>query len=193
MNPPLLIVANGPSADTREVATAVTQAPLVMRMNRFLPGRYLPARCDIWGSSLDHRWRTPPAGIRAVWWTAQPYSPAYVRMWPRATYETIVAAQPVACDRIAPQELIDGLYRRLQPKAPSTGLILVAMAVAAGYAVTLAGFDHFCGERFHYYWPREPARDCRLALDARKWHNPELERALIARLAAGLPLEEVAA
>lgn len=174
MSGPLLIVGNGPSADTPAVAAAVLAAPCVMRLNAFPPGQHLGTRCDIWGSSLDHEWRTPPPGVSRVWWSAHPYCPNQAP----CNYGEILARQLVVCERIAPQSLLDRLALLFAPASPSTGAIMVALALAAGYQVTLAGFDHFAGDLapLHYH------ADGFVARHAVEFHDPRTEALVLSFL-----------
>ena len=171
---PLLIVGNGPTADTPEVAEAMAAAPVVMRLNAFGAGRYIGTRCDIWGTSLQLGWGVFPGKREEVtiWWSGWPWSPAYEAMWPGANHARVVADQDAPYDIVAPAELLAELHGLMRPKAASTGLIMAALAIARGYEVTVAGFTHFAGARMHHF-------DDLDARHADQWHDGEKERAWV--------------
>lgn len=173
MKPRLVIIGNGPSADTPKVAEIVAGAELVLRINHFPQGKHLGTRCDIWGSNLYPDWDTPPASAREVWWTAWPYRPG------GHNYDKVIASRPGPFAQIAPKWMVDELCQYLRPHEPSTGLVLVRMAIRAGYTPVLAGFDHFAAGPIHYYAEQDPAYDRRLRLELARYHNPPLEASLI--------------
>ena len=172
----ILLIGNGPSADTPVVAAAIRRASRVLRMNNWQPGIHIGDRCEIWGTSfnIDVQPRTVPDSVE-VWWSGWPYGALF-----RGPdhYRGVVSAQRIRFrfDRVASQFTLDFLYNEYHP---STGLIMAMMAVGTRNRkepVTLAGFDHFRGER-HHYWTADPA-----ICDPAQFHDSAREQAILEKL-----------
>lgn len=167
----LLIIGNGPSADTPAVAAAMQVAGRVMRMNNFRAGQYISDRCDIWGTSLNADVVLPPVLPAHVWWTG----------WPRPVAQD--GMDPLRITRTAARRDVQALCDLLAPWHPSTGLILAQMAISLGFRIVLAGFDHFEAAA-HHHWPEETDEQRAIASQASQWHNPAIERASFSRMVA---------
>jgi hypothetical protein len=191
----LLIVGNGPSADTPEVAKALDEAEYALRINGFRPGAYLGPRCDIWGSMFDHGWVTPPEGAKQVWWSGHPFCPI---QYPDYKYSEVVAKAAVPYTRVAAEELIRELGKYFSPKAPSTGAIMIAMALEdpSWDSIVLAGFDNFNPNTFLHYLGNLAQRRssdwyAQCGRVASEWHSPEREAAFIAQYLPGGRLKKL--
>jgi hypothetical protein len=167
----ILLIGNGPSADTPLVADAIGKASRVLRMNNWQPGIHIGDRCDIWGTSfnIDIQERVLPAGVE-IWWSGWPYGAFYHGP---EHYRMLMSGQRNRFDRVPGQLTLDFLYNGYHP---STGLIMAVMAMATGEPVTLAGFDHFKGDR-HHYWTTDPA-----ICDPAQYHNASSEQAILEKL-----------
>lgn len=174
----ILIVGNGPSADTQDVARAIANADTVMRINRFPIGKYLNKRCHIWGTSMDPRWPDVPPGVSRIWWTGFPFDPNKLQDRSKEAYwaEISKPGRPL-CERVASYELLMQLANHFKPMSPSTGIVLIAMALELPleFHVSIAGFDSFLASGLHYYNNHSEK-------EARQWHNPELEAEYIRTL-----------
>ncbi len=159
----MLILGNGPSADTPAVA-ALAQEQSVMRINNWRPGTYTGIRCSIWGTSYAPD--VAPRIACKIWWCGSPYGV-------QPDYAKIVKEQTQPYDRVADQDLLDRLYRICCPQFPSTGIILAYMAAEAGFPVTLAGFDSFDPAESHHYWGPNTGHP------ASVWHSRGAEQHLI--------------
>ncbi len=168
----ILLIGNGPSADTPAVAEAMTKASRVLRMNNWQPGRYTGDRCDIWGTSFNVDVAIRPAP--RVWWTGWPYgTPGH------DDYRKVLASQRNHYDHVATKTLIARAFAATT-RHPSTGIVLALMAARVSQ-VMLAGFDHFSKEVRHHYWNDDPA-----ICDPLLHHDPDSER-LILSMIRGCP------
>lgn len=169
----LLIVGNGPSADTPEVAREINGAEKVLRMNRFERGKFISKRCDIYGfrNVKDHG--VPPKGVMEVWWATHHYNPLK-----QDHYEKLAERGKAVADRIPSEEVLIHLWKVVEPKSPTTGLILIQMAIDLGYSPTIAGFDCFQGNKGHYFNDNNTI----VMNTSRQYHAPNKEKAYLAEL-----------
>lgn len=167
----LLIVGNGPSADTPEVAREINEAEKVLRMNKFAGGRYIRRRCDIFCAGKLKQFPAP--ANTEVWWTVWPWRP----FDKNGTYDGIVRKQTERYDKKASLTLNQYLFDLVSPKAPSTGFVAIHMAIELGYVPTIAGFDFFGGETHHYYHSPSWMKG-----DALRWHKADAEKQVVGEL-----------
>ena len=172
---PLLLVGNGPSLLGKRLGPVIDNFPHVARLNSYKTEGFeldVGTRTSIWVRSRRLPTIQPRATADAIW-IAIPHSlrtstnvaAAFALLGDASDRAMVIPRDDVARDlQTAIYDSEDG------GEWPSTGLLAIAHAIDGGGEVTIAGFDSWSTEPFHYYGPHDRTGT---------HHDPARERAHI--------------
>ena len=172
-----MIVGNAPCADTEKVRELMNQHELVLRMNQFAeptsPPKHITDRCDIWGVNKIHEY-IRPTKPHLTWWTAYTATKGYEKRLRETIHHY---------DAVIPRELLVSLFKLTGGRNPTTGFMMIHMALDLGYRPTVCGFDWFKSKQVHWWHMDEDEKGWHQRDVFNRWHNPVAEKRNLFKLA----------
>ena len=165
----ILIVGNAPCADTPEVAELIRVNETVLRMNEFSKhqAKHISDRCDIWGVNKIKTYPRPKKPHK-TWWTAKTA---------RNDYQKNIENETERFDEVIALPTLERLFEITGGRNPTTGFMMIHMAMDLGYFPTVCGFDWFKTRQVHFWHMPEEEKYWHQPDVFKKWHNPEAEKA----------------
>lgn len=178
MTKKIVLVGNGPSVLDQKLGAVIDEFPEIVRFNGFVLEGFeaqIGTRTTTWSrwyalpikrfmDQFNHIWLNMPVHERTEAKLAQ----AYALLGEHSRKTEVIPALQIAFE--LQRSLFGGPHPTLWP---SSGLLAIVHAVHQGYDVSIAGFDSWTKEPFHYYGSHDRTDT---------HHVAELEREYISRL-----------
>jgi len=183
----IILVGNGPSLLEHNLGARIDAFAHIVRFNGFeLAGfeEHVGTRTTIWSRWYALPTTRPMSGLERIWLNMPIHERTPEKIAKAMTFVDgathkveIIPDREVAAD--LQQQLFNGSHNS---KWPSSGVLAIAHAVSIGCKISIAGFDSWSKEPFHYYGPHDRSNTHHVADFERKYIEELVRTGVVRRL-----------